>query len=190
MAVAFEPYRFTVEQYHRMGDAGIFSPDARVELIDGEIFEMSPIGPWHAGVVNRLNRAFVTGLGDRAVVHVQNPVGLDRYSEPLPDLTLLRSRPDFYGTAHPTPADALLLVEVADTSLERDRGRKLPLYARTGVPEVWIVNRQADAVEVFRGPSRGGYGERQVCGRGQTLAPVAFPDLALRIDDILGSDRP
>jgi Uma2 family endonuclease len=190
MAVALQPYRFTVEQYHRMAEVGIFADDCRVELIDGEIFEMSPIGPWHSGVVNRLTRAFVTGLGDRAVVHVQNPVGLDPHSEPLPDLMLLRPRADFYGGAHPTPEDAFLLIEVADTSLERDRGRKLPLYARTGVPEVWIVNRQADAVEVFRGPSRGGYRERLVVARGQTLAPIAFPDLALRVDDILGSEAP
>jgi Uma2 family endonuclease len=188
MTVGLQPYRFTVDQYHRMGEAGIFSPDCRVELIDGEIFEMTPIGPWHAGVVNRLTRAFVTGVGDRAVVHVQNPVGLDRHSEPLPDLMLLRPRPDFYGTAHPTPADAFLVVEVADTSLDRDRGRKLPLYARAGVPEVWIVNRQADAVEVFRDPSGGDYRERRQFERGQTLAPLAFPDLALRVDDILGGD--
>jgi Uma2 family endonuclease len=186
MAVALQPYRFTVDQYHRMGEAGIFSSDCRVELIEGEIFEMTPVGPWHAGVVNRLTRAFANGVGDRAVVHVRNPVGLDRHSEPQPDLMLLKPRPDFYGTAHPTPEDALLLVEVADTSLERDRGRKLPLYARTGVPEVWIVNRQADAVEVFRRPAPGGYGERRLFSRGQTLASVAFPDLELSVDAILG----
>jgi Uma2 family endonuclease len=186
MAVGAERYRFTVDQYHQMAEAGIFHPECRVELIDGEIFEMSPIDPWHSGVVNRLNHRFVTGLGDRAVVHVQNPVGLDARSEPQPDLMLLRPRPDFYGTGHPGPEHAFLLVEVANTSLRHDRGRKLPLYARTGVPEVWIVNRQADAVEIFREPSGRGYRVQDIRRRGQQLAPAAFPDLRLTVDDVLG----
>jgi len=186
MAVAEQRYRFTVDQYHQMADAGVFAPDCRVELVDGEIFEMSPIDPWHAGVVNRLNERFVVALAGRAVVHVQNPTGLDRYSEPQPDIMLLRPRADFYGTAHPTPADALLLVEVSDTSLRHDRGRKLRLYARTRVPEVWIVNRRAEAVEVFRDPERGRYGVEISRGRGNDIAPTAFPDLVLAVSDILG----
>lgn len=179
-------YRFTVDQYHRMGEARIFSPDCRVELIDGEIFKMSPINPWHAGVVNRLTHRLITALGDRAVVHVQNPTIVDRRSEPEPDLMLLRPRADFYGTAHPTPEDALLVVEVAHTSLAHDQRRKLPLYARTGVREVWIVNRQADAVDVFRGPSPRGYQDHVRHGRGQDVAPAAFPDVRLPASDILG----
>ena len=186
MAVKPQRYRFTVDQYHQMAEAGIFHPEGRVELIDGEIFQMSPIDPWHAGIVNRLNRWFVTGLGERAVVHVQNPVGLDSRSEPQPDIMLLRPRADFYGTAHPGPEHAFLLVEVANTSLRHDRGRKLPLYARTGVPEVWIVNRQADAIEVFRGPSGRSYREHDIRRRGQHLAPSAFPDLRLSVDGVLG----
>src|SRR5438552_2381900 len=138
MAVAVERYRFTVDQYHQMAEVGIFSPECRVELIDGEIFEMAPVGPWHSGVVNRLTHRFVTALGDRVVVHVQNPVGLDPRSEPQPDVMLLRPRADFYGAAHPGPEHALLLVEVADTSLAHDRGRKLPLYARAGVAAFWV----------------------------------------------------
>ncbi len=186
MAVALQRYRFTVDQYHQMAEAGIFSPECRVELIDGEIFEMSPIDPWHSGVVNRLNRRFVTALGERAVVHVQNPVGLDARSEPQPDIMLLKPRADFYGTAHPGPEHAFLLIEVANTSLRHDRRRKLPLYARAGVPDVWIVNRQADAVEVFRGPSSKGYREQDQLRCGQHLSPSAFPDLRLSVDDILG----
>ena len=186
MIDAVQRYRFTVDQYHQMGDAGILSPDCRVELIDGEIFEMSPIDPWHAGVVNWLNHRFVTGLGGRAVVHVQNPTIVDRRSEPQPDLMLLKPRDDFYRTAHPTPDDALLVVEVAHTSLAHDRRRKLPLYARTGVSEVWIVNRRADAVDVFRGPSPQGYRDQFRCGRGESLAPSVFPDLRLSVHDILG----
>ena len=186
MAAAVERYRFTVDQYHRMAEAGIFHPECRVELVDGEIFEMSPIDPWHAGVVNWLTHRFVTSRGERAVVHVQNPVGLDPRSEPQPDLMLLRPREDFYRTQHPGPEHAFLLVEVASTSLRHDRGRKLPLYARTGVPEVWIVNRQADAVEVFRGPSTTGYQEHETRRRGAAIAPAACPDVRLRVADILG----
>ena len=186
MAVTLRRYRFTVDQYHRMAEAEIFHPECRVELVDGDIFEMSPIGSWHAGVVNFLTHRFLTGLGDRAVVHVQNPTGLDAYSEPQPDIMLLRPRADFYRTAHPGPEHALLLVEVSDTSIAHDRGRKLRLYARTGVPEVWIVNRKADAIEVFRGPSPEGYREVYEARRGEELAPAAFPDLRLSVSDILG----
>ena len=187
MAVALDRrYRFTVDQYHRMGEAGIFDADCRVELVDGVIFEMTPVDPWHSGVVNWLNHRFVTALGDRAVVHVQNPVDLDPRSEPQPDIMLLSPREDFYRTAHPEPEHALLLVEVANTSLRHDRGRKLPVYARTGVPEVWIVNRRADAVEVYRAPSSNRYQERDVIGRGGHVAPAALPDCRRLIDDILG----
>ena len=190
MIEAVQRYRFTVDQYHQMGEAGILSPDCRVELIDGEIFEMSPIDPWHAGVVNWLTHRFVTGLGGRAVVHVQNPTIVDRRSEPQPDVMLLRPREDFYRRAHPTPEDALLVVEVAHTSLAHDRRRKLPLYARTGVSEVWIVNRRADAVDVFRGPSPEGYRDHFRRERGEDLAPSAFPDLRLSVDDVLGPPSP
>jgi Uma2 family endonuclease len=185
-------YRFTVDQYHRMGKTGIFHPDCRVELINGEIFEMSPIDPWHAGVVNWLNHRFITGLGPRAIVNVQNPTIVDRRSEPQPDLMLLKPRGDFYRRAHPTPDDALLVVEVANTSLAHDRRRKLPLYARAGVLEGWIVNRRADAVDVFRGPTADGYREHLIRGRGDDVAPAAFPDLRLSVDEMLGplSDNP
>jgi len=183
-------YRFTVDQYHRMGKAGIFHPDCRVELINGEIFEMSPIDPWHAGIVNWLAHQFITGLRGRAIVPVQNPTTVDRRSEPQPDLMLVARREDFYRTAHPTPEDALLVVEVANTSLGHDRRRKLPLYARTGVPEVWIVNRRADAVDVFREPSSDGYRDRFRRGRGEHVAPSAFPDLRLSVDELLGPPSP
>ena len=186
MIEAVQRYRFTVDQYHQMGKVGIFSPDCRVELINGEIFEMTPIGPWHSGVVNRLNHRFVTGLGTRAIVHVQNPTIVDRRSEPQPDLMLLKPRDDFYGTAHPTPEDALLVVEVAETSLAHDLGRKLPLYSRAGVSEVWIVNRRSDAIDVFRSPSQQGYRDQFRRGRGEEIAPAAFPDLRLSVDDVLG----
>ena len=183
-------YRFTVDQYHRMGKAGVFHPECRVELVNGEIFEMSPIDPWHSGIVDWLNHRFSTGLSGRAIVHPQNPTIVDRRSEPQPDLMLLMPREDFYRTAHPVPADALLVVEVANTSLSHDRRRKLPLYARTGVAEVWIVNRRADAIDVFRDPSPDGYRDQFRRGRGEDVAPLAFPDLRLSVDDILGPLQP
>jgi Uma2 family endonuclease len=188
--IGVKRYRFTVDQYHRMGKTGVFHPDCRVELVNGEIFEMSPIDPWHAGIVNWLNYRFVSGLGGRAVVHVQNPAIVDRRSEPQPDLMLLEPRDDFYRSAHPTPEDALLVVEVANTSLSHDRRRKLPLYARTGVAEVWIVNRRADAVDVLLDPSPEGYRQALRRGRGAHVAPSAFPDLRLGVDDILGPPPP
>jgi Uma2 family endonuclease len=183
-------YRFTVDQYHRMGKAGILGPDCRVELVSGEIFEMSPIDPWHAGIVTWLTHRFITRLGGRAIVPVQNPTTVDRYSEPQPDLMLVSPREDFYRTAYPTPQDALLVVEVANTSLGHDRRRKLPLYARTGVVEVWIVNRRADAVDVFRDPSPDGYRDQFRRGRGEQVAPSAFPDLQLSVDELLGPPSP
>jgi Uma2 family endonuclease len=186
MIGAVKRYRFTVDQYHRMGKAGIFHPECRVELVNGEIFEMSPIDPWHAGVVNWLTHRFITGLGGRAIVPVQNPTTVDPRSEPQPDLMLVKPREDFYRTAHPIPEDALLVIEVANTSLPHDRRRKLPLYARTGVAEVWIVNRRADAVDIFRDPSPAGYRDQLRRGRGEHVAPLAFPDLRLSVDDILG----
>jgi len=186
MAVAGRRYQFTVDQYHRLGEVEVFHPECRVELVDGDIYEMTPVDPWHAGVVNRLTHRFVTALGDRAVVHVQNPVEANRLSEPQPDVMLLRPRADFYGASHPHPEDVFLLVEVANTSLRHDRGRKLALYARTSMPEVWIVNRRADAVEVFRDPSHRGYGRRSLLSRGEWVAPAAFPDLHILVDDILG----
>jgi Uma2 family endonuclease len=121
---------------------------------------------------------------------VQNPTTVDRHSEPQPDLMLVARREDFYRTAHPTPEDALLVVEVANTSLGHDRRRKLPLYARTGVPEVWIVNRRADAVDVFREPSSDGYRDQFHRGRGEHVAPSAFPDLRLSVDELLGPPSP
>lgn len=186
MIGAVKRYRFTVDQYHRMGKTGIFHPDCRVELINGDIFEMSPIDPWHAGVVNWLTHRVITGLGTRAVVHVQNPTIVDRRSEPQPDLMLLTPRKDFYRSAQPTPENTLLVVEVANTSLAHDRRRKLPLYARTGVSAVWIVNHRADAVDVFRDPSPQGYRQQLRRGRGDDVSPSAFPDLRLSVDDILG----
>lgn len=146
-------HRLTVADYHRMGEAGIFAPDARVELIEGAVVDMPPIGTRHASAVTRLLRAATSAVGTTAIVSAQNPVRLSDLSEPEPDLMLLKPRDDFYSGAHPTAADVLLLIEVADTSARYDREIKLPLYARHGIAEVWIVDLDARRVRFFRMPA-------------------------------------
>ena len=178
--------RFTLEEYHRMGEAGILSRYDRVELIDGEIFEMSPIGPRHAACVDRLTRIFVISLGERAIVRVQNPVNPAPDSEPQPDVALLLPRHDFYSRAHPGPAHILLVVEVADSSLGYDRGIKRGLYVRAGIQEFWIVDLDGEAVDVHREPVVTGYRDVRRVQRGDTVSPQAFPDVTIRVDDILG----
>jgi Uma2 family endonuclease len=186
MAVRVSRRRFTVDEYRRMLEGGILAEDDRVELINGEIVEMAPIGSRHAACVKRLNNLFSRQVGDRAVVGVQDPVRLDEYSEPQPDLTLLRPRPDYYAGGHPGPEDVLLVVEVAETSAEYDRQIKVPLYARAGIREVWLVDLAASAVEVYREPTPEGYRQVRRFGRGETLSPEALPDINLALDDILG----
>ena len=178
---------FTVDEYHRMGEAGILTEDDRVELIAGEIIERTPVGPLHAATVARLHRLFVERLGPRAVVWGQNPVRLAAEgSEPQPDLALLRPRPDHYAGALPEGADVVLLVEVMDTSAAYDRRVKLPLYARAGIAEVWLVDLDARTLEVHRAPQRGVFGETHIAEREGTLAPAAFPDVAFAVAELLG----
>lgn len=186
MAVQLLRHRFTIEEYHRMGQAGILAEDARVELIEGEIVEMTPIGSRHAACVDRFNRLFTGFLGQRVIVRVQNPIRLGPYSEPQPDLTLLRARPDFYAKAHPGPEDVLLLVEVADTTADLDRNVKVPLYAQARIPEVWLVDLTGECIEVFRRPTPQGYRDISQARRGQRLTLEAFPNLHLPADDLLG----
>jgi len=186
MGVQLARRLFTVAEYHKMAEAGILSEDDRVELLEGEIVAMSPIGSRHAGLVNRLNRLFSQRAGDQVVVSVQNPVRLGGYSEPQPDLALLRPRADFYTSSHPGPEDVLLVIEVAETSAAVDREVKVPLYARFGVPEVWLVDLAENLVEVFREPSAEGYREVLVLRRGESLAPALLPDLLVPVDAVLG----
>ena len=175
------PHRFTVDEYHRMAEVGLLGEDDRVELLEGEIIDMSPIGSRHAACVNRLTRLLATGLGDRAIVAVQNPVRVSDLSEPQPDLAVLRARDDFYAEQLPGPADVLLLIEVADTSLAFDRHVKVPLYARAGVPEVWVVDLDGEVVEVFRGPGPEGYADAARAGRHESLAAAGVSVTAAEI---------
>ncbi len=186
MAAQVAKRLFTTWDYHRMADAGVLSEDDRVELIDGEIIEMTPIGSSHAGCVNALSDLLRRGLGQSVIVSVQNPVVLSPHSEPQPDICLLRPRADFYRSQHPGPSAVLLLVEVADSSKEYDRALKLPLYARAGIREVWVVDLVDGVIETYRRPALRGYRDTARFTRGQRLAPAAFPGKRFRVSDILG----
>ena len=186
MTVQLLRRRFTVDEYHRMGQVGILGDDDRVELLEGEIVEMAPIGSRHQATVDRLTELFSSRVAAMAAVRVQGPIRLGGDSEPEPDLTLLRRRVDFYATAHPGPEDVLLLVEVSDSSIEYDREVKLPLYARHGIIEVWLVGLEAGVVEVYRSPAAQGYQEVSQLSRGQTLEAAAFPGLEVRVGEVLG----
>lgn len=167
-----------------MADAGLFGEDDRVELLDGEVVEMAPIGSRHAACVKWLTAFFTARLGHRAIVGVQDPMGLSERSEPQPDLTLLRPRPDYYAAGHPAPADVLLVIEVADTTVGSDRGVKVPLYAAAGVSEVWLVDLSAGEVPSFRRPAEAGYQEVRAHTAGDRLAPLAYPDAELAVAEM------
>jgi Uma2 family endonuclease len=187
MGMPLTEHRFTVAEYHRMGEAGIFHEDDRVELLDGQIVEMTPIGPPHRACVNRLTGLFAPLLtSGRATLSIQNGFVLDAHDEPEPDVAVLHHRADGYLTPDPGPDHTFLLVEVADSSLQHDRHDKLPRYAAAGIPEIWLVNLPGDAVEIYRDPREGRYRDLRTARRGATIAPLAFPDLTLRVDEILG----
>ena len=187
MAAQVMRRRFTVSEYYRMAEAGILHEDDRVELIEGEIVEMAPIGSRHAACVNRLNNLFARGLVQQAIISVQNPIRLDEHSEPQPDISILRQRSDYYSTAHPGPQDVLLLVEVCDSSVSYDRDFKIPLYARAGIVECWLVLLDEGLIEVYRSPGSGDYREVLQVRRGETLSPLAFPGIVLQVDAVLPS---
>lgn len=178
--------KFTVDEYHRMAGAGILHEDDRVELINGEIIQMSPIGRRHAACVNRLNEVLTRNFSDVSLIAVQNPIVLSPLDEPQPDLALLRRRPDYYAMTLPGPEDVYLLIEVADASLSYDRDVKLPLYARHGIAEVWLVDLTGDQALVCSQPEAAGYQLVAVAARGDVLAPRAFPDRALRVETLRG----
>ena len=168
-----------------MAEAGILGPDDRVELLEGEVVRMSPIGYRHALIVARFARMFTLALQDRAEVWTQNPVVLDDHSEPEPDVAVIRREHERDLRDHPWASDTFLIVEVADTSLRHDRDVKLPLYAAAGVPEVWLVDLIAANVTVYRRPHEGRYESMERLERSQNVTPQAFPDLSVGLDDLL-----
>lgn len=170
-------HRFTVQQYHLMHEAGVFAEGDRYELINGEIREMSPIGIKHAVCVAKTTRFFQIKLGDRALVWAQNPIFLGNYSQPQPDLAILKWRDDFYASALPTPEDILLIIEVADSTISYDRDVKMPLYAANGIPEMWLFDVNQQIIEGYSQPSASGYKRSQRYEQGDTLSLLAFPDV-------------
>ena len=184
MAVDVERARrlFTVDEYVRMWDSGIFTDDDRIELIEGEVVEMSPTGDPHGAFVDNLAHLLINAVGSRARVRVQGTVRIPPRSLPQPDLAVLRPRS--YKSESATTADILLVVEVADTSLRYDRSVKLRLYARAGIPEYWIVDAKTETLEIYRAPAGDQYAERQQPSRGSSIAPLAFPDASISIDAI------
>jgi Uma2 family endonuclease len=186
MSTQFVRRHFNVAEYYRMAVAGVFSEDDRVELIEGEIVEMNPIGSRHAACVGRLTKLLERLAGDRSIVWVQNPVQIDDSSEPLPDVALLKLRDDFYAQANPQAADVLLLIEVADSSVEYDRDIKIPLYAESGVIEVWLINLPKETVEIYSRPLDGKYQETRLVKRGESISTKSIPTLTIEASAVLG----
>lgn len=177
-------HRFSVSDYFRMAESGILPSDGRVELIDGEIVDMSPIGPFHSGSVNKLARRFMGNEAGRWWVSIQAPLDLGKFDMPEPDVALLRPADDCYTNSHPVAADVFLLIEVSDSSLGFDRSVKLPLYAKHGIPEVWILNVPQRQLEVHRLPEAGEYREKDVFRSGR-VAPAAFPDAGIEVGELV-----
>jgi len=179
-----QKYRVSVAEWHKMGESNIFPPLTRIELIAGEIIEMAPIGHFHAGCVTNLLELFARQKGKSALISVQNPIHVDGFSEPEPDLVLLRQNVTLYKTGHPTASDILLLVEVSDSTLKYDREMKIPLYARAGIIESWIVDLNEKKVEVYRNPTAEGYIDKQIFHHQEILVPVQLSHIKIQVADI------
>ena len=175
MQTALPRRPFTTDEYHGLAAAGMLNEDDRVELLGGDIVEMTPIGSRHAACVDRLNLLLQRFADGRAIIRVQNPIRLNAYSEPQPDLSVLKLRTDFYATAHPAPADVLLVIEVSDSSAGYDLDVKLALYAQFGIPEVWLVDLQNGHVEIFTRPAAEGYQQSHRATGGDRVSVVALP---------------
>lgn len=178
--------RFTVEEYHQMAEAGILREDDRVELIDGEIIQMPPVGGPHAGHINRFARRLWRAFDDVAIITVQNPVHLNDENEPEPDIALVKLRDDEYTGSHPTPVEIYVLIEVADSSVVYDRRVKALLYAQANIPEYLLLDLTQMAIIVLRDPTPEGYASAVTLHRGDQWAPLAFPDRAIAVTDTLG----
>lgn len=186
MALELPRRRFTVDEYLQMGEAGIFTEDDRVELLDGDVVAMNPIGHPHARCVGRLTMLLAPALVGRAIVYVQkqNPIRLGAHWEPQMDVSVLRLRQDDYAEGEPTGEDVLLVIEVADTSRAYDLA-KWPAYARAGIQEAWLVDLNADVILSHRAPAGDAYQVVQPHRRGDAIQPLAFPDLSMSVSDIL-----
>jgi Uma2 family endonuclease len=178
--------KITVAEYEKMVETGFLPADERVELLGGNIVDMSPIGRRHAAFVSRLNKLFFGILSNDMIIWSQNPVILDDYSEPQPDLVILKAKADFYESAKPIAEDVFLLVEISDSTLAKDRNIKIPLYAKANIQEVWLVNLNEDTVEVYRHPAGNKYNIFNTYKLGDNLSILAFPDVQITVDQIFG----
>ena len=176
-------HRWTVAEYHRMGEVGFLNEDSRVELIDGEIVEMAPLGSFHGGGVKYFNNKLASLLHGKAIVSVQDPIILGGHTEPQPDIALLRWRDDFYRTTNPHVEDVLLIIEVSDSTLRYDRDVKIPLYAHHGIPEVWLLDIPQRHIEIYRDPANGQYRQRD-CRRTGPIAPILCPDAVIDLAEV------
>jgi Uma2 family endonuclease len=186
MVVNLAKHHFTVSEYERMGETGVFAPDARVELIEGEIVEMSPIGSRHAACVESVAETFTMQLHGKAIVRIQNPIVLNDFSEPQPDVAILRLRADRYRESHPRSHEVLLVIEVADSTYSLDRNVKIPLYARAGIGEALIFNLPEEQLEFYSQPETGVYQSRITLRRGDRFESAVVSGVTLDVDKILG----
>jgi Uma2 family endonuclease len=177
--------RFSVADFYRMGEVGLIAPGERIELIDGELVKMPPIGPGHAGCVDEFADLLRARLPASVIVRTQNPIRLHDQAEPEPDIAVVVRRPGYYRAGHPTPSDVLLVIEVADSTLAYDLGIKAPLYAAAGIAEYWIVNLTGQQVIVFREPKDGQYQSEQALTAGDAVRPLAFPEVSIPTSDVL-----
>jgi Uma2 family endonuclease len=178
-------HRFNVKEYYRMAETGVLPPGVRVELLDGKVIDMSPIGPFHGGVTEYLTEVFAAASKGRWRTRVQNALHLDDHSEPQPDLVLAKPIAESYKRRHPRPEEVYLLIEVSDSTLETDQEDKVPAYGRAGIPEVWIVNLNELTVEIYREPNFTGYGSKTILQAGDQAVPLAFPDVIVDVAELL-----
>ena len=184
MTAFLEKRLLSVKEYHKMGEVGILAPDDRLELINGEIIKMSPLNSKHTSHVKRITALFYRLLDGQVTISIQDPVELNDYSEPEPDIAVLKFREDFYAEKHPLPVDVILLVEVADSTVVTDKKVKMPLYAKSGIPELWIVNLQENVIEVYKDNEGGVFKTQKSFKKGDTL-PLSNFDISIKVDQIL-----
>jgi Uma2 family endonuclease len=173
--------------YHRMAEVGILAADEQVELLAGQIVQKMPKGPAHSALCKRMEKLLERQLGDQALVRLQDPIQCDAYSEPEPDIAVVHPSESFYGDRHPIPREVYLIIEVSDTTLERDLGSKADLYAAAGIPDYWVLNIAAQQLHVFRDPGGDGYQRQLILRAQQPITPLAFPDCTLTVQECFGT---
>ncbi|OLP18747.1 hypothetical protein BST81_08875 [Leptolyngbya sp. 'hensonii'] len=179
--------RFSVQEYHQMAAFGILRPDERVELLDGQIIKMAAKGTAHRAAISRIDYLIRERLGDRVLVCLQDPVRLDDYSEPEPDVALLHPNPTYYEDHHPSPSEVFLIIEVSDTTLKFDCETKALAYARSGIVEYWVLDVNGRELHLYRQPSAAGYQSHTILAETLTVAPLAFPDCVMAVQELLRS---